>query len=106
MNIQLSRLAQADLDDIRDYTVETWGRAQWLKYFRGMAAAFKKISVDPMAGRSRDLLGPGLRSLPYEKHLIFFAPIPAAGGAAVILRIIHQRRYLPALAYYDDLDSA
>jgi len=41
----------------------------------------------------------------YEEHLIFFAPVTAAGGEPVILRIAHQSRYLPALAYYDDLDS-
>lgn len=105
MTIRLSRRAQADLDDIRDFTIETWGRAQWLKYYRGMAAAFQRIGTDPMVGRNRELLGPGLRSLSYEKHLIFFAPIAAAQGGPVILRIVHQRRYLPALAYYDDLDS-
>lgn len=105
MTIRLSRLAQADLDDIRAYTIETWGREQWLKYFRGMVSVFDKINDDPMAGRNRDLFGQGMRSLPYERHLVFFAPIAAAQGKPVILRVVHQSRYLPALAYYDDLDA-
>jgi toxin ParE1/3/4 len=46
-----------------------------------------------------------MRFLTYKKHLIFFAPLAATDGAPVILRIVHQSRYLPALAYYDDLDS-
>lgn len=105
MTIRLSRLARADLDDIRTYTVQTWGRAQWLEYYRGLVAAFEHVSADPMAGRSRALLGKDLRSLTYREHLIFFAPIKAAEGQPVILRILHQRRYLPGLSYYDDLDA-
>lgn len=105
MTIRLSRLAQADLDDIRDYTIETWGRGQWLKYYRGMVSVFDKINDDPMAGRSRELFGQRMRSLPYEKHLVFFASITAAQGRPVILRVVHQSRFLPALAYYDDLDA-
>lgn len=105
MSIKLSRQARGDLDDIRAYTIEIWGRDQWLQYYRGMVAAFERISASPMSGRSRDLFGPGMRSLTYQKHLIFFAPLSAAKGAPVILRIVHQSRYLPALAYYDDLDS-
>ena len=38
----------------------------------------------------------------YEKHLVFFEPV---GRDVAILRIIHQRRHLPGLIYYDDLDA-
>lgn len=106
MTIRLSRLARQDLEDIREYTLQHWGRDQWLRYYQGLVAAFERVSLDPMSGRSRALFGAGMRSLPCGKHLIFFAPIEAAGGAPVILRIVHQSRYLPALSYYDDLDSA
>lgn len=105
MTIRLSRQARQDLDDIRSYTLDRWGRDQWLKYYRGLVEAFERISDDPMTGRNRDLFRAGMRSLPYGKHLIFFAPIAAADGQPVILRIVHQRRYLPGLAYYDDLDA-
>lgn len=105
MMIRLSRLARQDLDEIRDYTIDRWGRAQWLRCYRGLAAAFERIEAEPMSGRSRELFDPGMRSAPCGQHLIFFAPIKAAGGRPVILRIVHQRRYLPALAYYDDLDA-
>ena len=105
MTIRLSRLARRDLDEIRTYTVETWGRDQWLRYYAGLVVAFEQIAENPTTGRSRDLLGPGMRSLGCGRHLIFFAPIAAADGAPVILRIVHRRRYLPALVYYDDLDA-
>ncbi len=105
MSIKLADLAQQDLDDIRRYTVETWGREQWMKYYRGLVKTFERISKDPKTGRDRCLFVDGLRSVNFEKHVIFFKPLNAAGGAPVILRIAHQRRHMPALVYYEDLDS-
>jgi len=106
MLLKLTHLARQDLDDIRSYTVERWGRAQWLTYYRGLVHTFEQIAVNPMAGRNRDLFRKGMRSISYGRHIIFFSPIDAAGGELVILRILHQRRHLPAMVYYDDLDGA
>ena len=105
MTIRLSRLAQRDLDEIRRYTVDTWGRAQWLKYYRGLVRAFEAIASDPDGGRDRSLFAAGLRSVNYGRHVIFFARIAAAGDAPVILRIVHQRRNMPALVYFEDLEG-
>ena len=106
MTLKLSHLARQDLEDIRTYTIERWGRAQWLDYYRGLVAALEQIEANPMSGRSRDLFRKGMRSLNYGRHIIFFSPVAAAGGQPVVLRILHQRRHLPALSYYDDLDGA
>ena len=103
MTIRLSRLARQDLDEIRRYTVETWGRGQWLTYYRGMVRAFEAIAADPDGGRDRSLFAAGLRSRNYGRHVIFFARIDAAGGEPVILRIVHQRRNMPALVYFEDI---
>ena len=103
MTIRLSRRARRDLEDIRRYTIETWGRNQWLNYYRGLVRAFEAIAADPDGGRDRSLFAAGLRSLNCGHHVIFFARIDAAGGEPVILRIVHQRRKLPALVYYDDI---
>ena len=103
MAILLSRRARADLDEIRDYTVERWGRGQWLKYYRGLAAAFDLIQARPNKGKNRDLFVPGLMSVLCQKHVIFYRRSNAADGAIVIIRIVHQARHLPALSYYDDL---
>lgn len=105
MTIRLSGLARSDLEDIRDYTVRTWGRDQWLVYYRQLVAAFERISEDPATGRDRSLFVAGMRSVNCQRHVIFFKPIAAAGGAPVILRIVHQRRNMPALVYYEDLDG-
>lgn len=103
MAIKLSRLARRDLDEIRRYTVERWGRAQWLTYFRGLVRAFDEIAADPDRGRDRSLFAPSLRSVNYRRHVIFYARIAAADGEPVILRIVHGRRNLPALVYYEDI---
>lgn len=105
MTIKLSRLARQDLDAIRDYTVEAWGREQWLKYYRGLVAVFERIEANPEASRDRHLFVKGMRSINFEKHTIFFARLKAANSEPVILRIVHQRRYMPALVYYEDLDG-
>lgn len=105
MGIKLSDLAKQDLVEIRDYTVRTWGQEQWLRYYRGLVAVFELIAENPNAGRNRDLFKQGMRSVTYEKHVVFFAFVAKADGAPVILRIIHQRRHLPALSYYEDLDG-
>ena len=105
MTTRLSHLAQRDLDEIRHYTIETWGRDQWLIYYRGLVRAFEGIAADPDGGRDRSLFAAGLGSVNYKRHVIFFARIAAADGEPVILRIVHQRRNMPALVYFEDINS-
>ncbi|NOX38939.1 MAG: type II toxin-antitoxin system RelE/ParE family toxin [Alphaproteobacteria bacterium] len=106
MALKLSDLALQDLEDIRRYTVESWGRDQWLKYYQGMIATFESIQTDPNRGRNRDLFYDGMLSRNYERHVIFYMAIEKANDDPVILRIVHQRRNLPALVYYEDLDQS
>jgi toxin ParE1/3/4 len=103
--ILLSRLARADLEAIRRYTVETWGQAQWLIYYRKLVQCFENIAAHPAVGRDRSLFVPEMRSLNCEMHVVFYQVLQASQGAPVILRIVHQKRYLPALVYYDDLNA-
>ncbi len=103
MAIVLSHRARADLDDIRRLTINTWGQVQWLAYYRTLLAGLDQIASHPEAGRDRSLFAPGMRSINCGSHVIFYMPLAAAGGAPVVLRIVHQRRYLPALIHYDDL---
>jgi len=104
--MRLSRLASADLEDIRRYTLKTWGRAQWLAYYRQLVAAFERIDENPEQGRDRSLLVDGMRSIQCQRHLIFYMRAAAANHGVVVLRIVHQQRNLPALMYYDALDTA
>jgi len=101
---RLTRTARRDLEDIRTYTLARWGRDQWLRYFAGLSEAFERIASDPQSGRQRDRLVAGLRSLTFGQHVIFFSPIRHAGGATVIVRIVHQRRNISALSFTDNPD--
>jgi len=105
VTITLSHLAQQDLDQIRHYTLEHWGRDQWLKYFRGLANTFELIAAEPNKGRDRSLFHPNMRSMNCEKHVVFYMPIKANKNQPVILRITHQMQNMPALVYYEDLDG-
>ena len=105
MTIRLSRLARRDLDEIRRYTLDTWGREHWAKYYQGLVRAFEGITANPDRGRDRSLFAPGMRSVNYGRHIIFFTRIKMAGNDPMILRIVHQRRNLPALVYFENLDG-
>ena len=105
MTIRLSRRAMADIEDIRAYTLERWAAEQWRHYFAGLSSVIDRIAEDPNCGRPRDLMLHGMRSTPYEKHIIFFLPVQTGIKRAAILRIVHQRRNLAALNYYEDIDG-
>ena len=67
-----------------------------------MLRAFEGIAADPDGGRDRGLFAAGLRSVNYKRQVILFARI-ATADEPVILRIVHQRRNMPALVYFEDI---
>ena len=103
-SVRLSVLAKQDLDGIRDYTIERWGREQWLVYYRSIVDAFHLLQLQPEAGKDRSLFAPNLRSFAVKRHLIFYR-FDENSNEMVIARIVHQRQNLPALIYHDDLLS-
>jgi toxin ParE1/3/4 len=105
MTIRLSRRALKDVQDIKAFTLKRWGEAVWLRYFAGLSVALDRVADDPAIGRPRDIILSGMRSLTYERHLIFFMPARESGGRTIVLRIVHQARHLPALSYADDLEG-
>lgn len=74
-----------------------------MTYFRGLVRTFEEITAEPERGRDRSLFAAGMRSVNYGSHVIFFARIAAADGEPVIVRIVHQRRNMPALVYFEDI---
>ncbi len=96
MPYRLSTAAQVDLDGIRAYTVERWGRTQWLAYYRELARTFERISREPHSGRRRDRFRPGMRSVPCRSHIIFYVE---RGSSIGIVRILHARQNAAALRW-------
>ena len=85
----LSPRARADLDDIWDYTVETWSAEQAERYIRILQQAIETIAADPTRGRACDDIRPGYRKFSVGSHVIFYRRLDSAVD---VIRILHQRR--------------
>lgn len=88
MRLELSRKAQADLDDIRDYSVEQFGPRRALAYLDAVEHAFRRILSFPEIGVIRADVRERLRSLPVGEHRIFYV---SEAGRVLIVRILHKR---------------
>ena len=95
MRLELSRKAQADLDDIRDYSVEQFGRMRAAAYLDAIEQTFRRIIDHPEIGTMRSDLGGRLRSLPCGSHRVYYDLLDEV---AVVRRVLHKamdvERYL------------
>jgi toxin ParE1/3/4 len=84
--------AEADILEIWDYIAED----SLIEADRWVDRLDEKLALwatQPMMGRSRDELAPGVRSLPFGRYIVFFEPVPA--GIDVI-RVLHGSRDIDA----------
>ena len=63
MDIRLTLLARQDLEDLRRFTIDTWGQEQWRRYFAGIVLAFERVARDGRCGRPRSNLRYGMLGL-------------------------------------------
>ena len=91
--IALRPKARADLDDIWDYTVETWGYEQAETYTRTLNEAFETLAENPELGRIYDEVYKGLRVYPSGRHLIFYF---STDDGIDVVRVLHQRMDVPS----------
>jgi toxin ParE1/3/4 len=84
----VSPRAQADLDDIWDYTVQQWGVRQAEIYVRLVKTAVESVAADPKVGRNCDDVRPGYRRYPVGSHVMFYR---VTATAVVVVRILHRR---------------
>ena len=84
----LSPRAQADLDDIWDYTAATWSDAQAEFYIRDIWQAIEAIATDPRKGRVCDDIRAGYRKFLVGSHVMFYRQ---RGTGIDIVRILHRR---------------
>lgn len=57
-------------------------------------AALQRLATQPSMGRARPEIADDLRSLPFERYVIFYLPIP---DGVDVIRVLHSAR---------DVDSA
>lgn len=86
MRLELSPLAETDLEAIGDYiAVDSPGNA--LRFIQELRDQCRKITKAPMAYVARPELGDGLRSCAHGRYVVFFR----LGDAIVrIERILHS----------------
>lgn len=85
---KLTLLAEQDLADIFDYTVETWGSKKAKAYIKQLYHRFELLAENPQLGIVRDDVETGYRSCFEGSHSIFYH---IKDGFIEIIRIPHQR---------------
>lgn len=96
---RFSRRAAADLLEIGDYTVRTWGEDKAVRYLESLEACCEMLAANPGLGRACDEIHPGLRRMEQERHVIFYR---LRSGDILISRILHGRMLPKKRAMEDD----
>ncbi|MEZ2133054.1 MULTISPECIES: type II toxin-antitoxin system RelE/ParE family toxin [unclassified Sinorhizobium] len=85
----LSRAAAADLDNIWDYTFDTWGEAQADGYINDIRKACVALGSRERSGHPVDDIWPGVFKLAVNAHFLFYRV--SGDGRREIVRILHKR---------------
>jgi toxin ParE1/3/4 len=88
MRFVLSPLAQVDLDEIWDYSVERWGDKRAERYVRDLRQAIEAVAEDPHRGRSCDEIRVGYFKYAVVSHVIFYR---LTDCGIDVVRILHGR---------------
>jgi toxin ParE1/3/4 len=83
----LTPRAQADLDEIWNYTARRWNEGQADRYILEIQRAIEIVAHDPQRGRPYDDIRSGYRKYLAGSHFLFFRIV--ADGIDVV-RILHQ----------------
>lgn len=85
-------LAADDIAEIWDHIADDSLRAadRWIDK---LDEQFALLATQPLMGRGRDELAPGLRSFPFGRYVIFYEPIK---GGIDIVRLLHSARDVDA----------
>ena len=88
----LSEIADKDLEDIFDYTVDEFGFDQAEKYLLEIEEIFQNLIINPQIGKKRDEIKQDLYSFPKDNHIIFYRILD---NHIRIVRVLHGRRDVP-----------
>ena len=88
----LSEIADKDLEDIFDYTLDEFGFDQAEKYLLEIEEIFQNLIANPQIGKKRDEIKQGLYSFPKDNHIIFYRILD---NHIRIVRVLHGSRDIP-----------
>lgn len=86
---RLSPAAQADIEDIWDYTATAWSVEQAESYLLGLRDALARLALHPEIARERTEIRPPVRLYRHRSHLVIYRIGPSA---LEVIRIVHNRR--------------
>ena len=86
-------LAEADIFEIWDYIADD-SLAAADRWVDRLDEQFRLLAAQPMMGRARDELAPGVRSFPFGRYVVFY--VPRDGGIDVV-RVLHGARDIDAV---------
>ena len=86
--VRLRPLADADILESWDYIAEDSVAAadRWIDR---LDEQFRLLATQPMMGRTRDELTPGVRSFPFGRYVIFYMPLD---DGIDVIRVLHGSR--------------
>ena len=87
MRLELSRRAQADLDEVRHYSLAEFGVASAAAYLDAMEGAFRRMLDFPDIGTVHSTVRPPTRALGCQQHRIFYQ---VRGDTILVVRILHK----------------
>tara|TARA_R110002051_G_scaffold13808_7_gene45668 strand:+ start:15648 stop:15956 length:309 start_codon:yes stop_codon:yes gene_type:complete len=88
----LSNDADADLDEIFDYTEVKHGFNQAVKYLSDLDNLFEQLVKNPNLGKERKEIKGGIHSIVEHEHIIFYE---IHKDYILIARVLHGRRDIP-----------
>jgi toxin ParE1/3/4 len=80
--------AAEDIEEIWDYIADDSLPAadRWLEQ---LDEQFQRLAAHPLMGRAREELAGGMRSFPFARYVIFYAPVD---GGIDVVRVLHSAR--------------
>lgn len=81
--------AEADIEDVADYTIAQWGHEQARTYVKRLRRAIELLATSALRHPLYDAIYPGLRRKRSGMHHIYYR---AARDTVEVLNIIHVQR--------------
>lgn len=86
-NFYFTEQAEKDLEAIIDFTFQRWGNTQSHTYIDSLQETAQILADNPLLGAERDELSKGIRSFPYQNHLLFYV---LHKEGITIVRVLHM----------------
>jgi plasmid stabilization system protein ParE len=93
MELNISDEAYFDLEDILQYSIETFGLMKAEEYAEGIFSKISQLSKSPGIGHIHKYLPENNRAYNFEKHIIIYQFSEQENSIAIV-RIIHQKSNL------------